>query len=215
MDAFEICVPFLSMSNKETMLVDKIYARTREEVNMFIRQHKLRVYDVNVVDVESLSTNASDLDIIDKWLFASNYDGSQYVIYTTESIIASAIDYVGERLAEYSMFGDAITRTEIPIIDIINRLIEKMKHAMILDYLILDPSMLVLYDEVKEHFKTFSNKALDELIDSSYDPVETDGLYDYIFESLHISSYMRCAKPESITIEGYVEYIASWFTDGV
>jgi len=211
MDAFEICVPFLSMSNKETMLVDKIYARTREEVNMFIRQHKLRVYDVNVVDVESLSTNASDLDIIDKWLFASNYDGSQYVIYTTESIIASAIDYVGERLAENSMFGDAITRTEIPIIDIINRLIEKMKHALILDYLILDLSMLE-HDEVEEHFKTFSNKALDEL---TYSPDETDGLYDYIFESLHNSSYMRCAKPESITIEGYVEYIASWFTDRV
>lgn len=211
MDAFEICVPYLSMSNKETMLVDKVYARTREEVDMFIRQHKLRVYDVNVVDVESLSTNASDLDIIDKWLFASNYDGSQYVIYTTESIIRAAIDYVGERLAETSMFGDAITRTEIPIIDIINRLIEKMKHAMILDYLILDTSMLE-HDEVKEHFKTFSNKALDELTDS---PAETDGLYDYIYESLHNSSYMRCAKPESITIEGYVEYIASWLTDRV
>ena len=60
MDAFEICVPYLSMSNKKTMLVDKVYARTREEVNMFIRQHKLRVYDVNVVDAESLSTNAND-----------------------------------------------------------------------------------------------------------------------------------------------------------
>jgi len=211
MDVFEICVPYLSMSNKETMLVDKIYARTREEVNMFIRQHKLRVYDVNVVDVESSFFNTSDLDIIDKWLFASNYDGSQYVIYTTASIIACAIDYVGDRLVENSMFGDAITRTEIPIIDIINRLIEKMKHAMILDYLILDPSMLE-HDEVKEHFKTFSNKALDEL---TYIPDETDGLYDYIYESLHYSSCMRCAKPVSITIEGYVEYIASWLTDRV
>lgn len=211
MDAFEICVPYLSMSNKKTMLVDKVYARTREEVNMFVRQHKLRVYDVNVVDVESLSTNASELDIIDKWLFASNYDGSQYVIYTTESIISAAIDYIGERLAECSMFGDVITRTDIPIIDIINRLIEKMKHAIILDYLLLDSSMLE-HDEVKEHFKTFSNKALVELTDS---PAETDGLYDYIYESLHNSSYMKCAKPESITIEGYVEYIASWLTDRV
>lgn len=211
MDAFEICVPYLSMSNKKTVLVDKVYARTREEVNMFIRQHKLRVYDVNVIDPESLTTDISNTDIIDKWLFASNYDGSQYVIYTTESIVYAAIDHIGERLAEYSMFGDAITRTEIPIIDIINRLIEKMKHAIILDYLLLDSSMLE-HDEVKEHFKTFSNKALDELIDS---PAETDGLYDYIYESLHNSSYMRCAKPESITIEGYVEYIASWLTDRV
>lgn len=211
MDAFEICVPYLSMSNKKTMLVDKVYARTREEVNMFVRQHKLRVYDVNVVDVESLTTDIRDTDIIDKWLFASNYDGSQYVIYTTESIVYAAIDYIGERLAECSMFGDAITRTDIPIIDIINRLIEKMKHAIILDYLLLDSSMLE-HDEVKEHFKMFSNKALDELTDS---PAETDGLYDYIYESLHNSSYMRCAKPESITIEGYVEYIASWLTDRV
>ena len=209
MDAFEICVPYLSMSNKETMLVDKVYARTREEVNMFVRQHKLRAYDVNVIDPESLSTDVNESDMIDKWLFASNYDGSQYVIYTTESIVHDAIDHIGERLAEYSMFGDAITRTEIPIIDIINRLIEKMKHAIILDYLILDSSMLE-HDEVKEHFKTFSNKAL--LIDS---PAETDGLYDYIYESLHNSSYMKCAKPETITIEGYVEYIASWLTDRV
>lgn len=211
MDAFEICVPYLSMSNKKTMLVDKVYARTREEVNMFIRQHKLRAYDVNVIDPESLTTDISDTDIIDKWLFASNYDGSQYVIYTTESIVHGAIDHIGERLAECSMFGDAITRTDIPIIDIINRLIEKMKHAIILDYLLLDSSMLE-HDEVKEHFKTFSNKALDELIDS---PAETDGLYDYIYESLHNSSYMKCAKPETITIEGYVEYIASWLTDRV
>lgn len=211
MDAFEICVPYLSMSNKETMLVDKVYARTREEVNMFIRQHKLRVYDVNVVDAESLTTDIRETDIIDKWLFASNYDGSQYVIYTTESIVYAAIDHIGERLAECSMFGDVITRTDIPIIDIINRLIEKMKHAIILDYLLLDSSMLE-HDEVKEHFKTFSNKALDELTDS---PAETDGLYDYIYESLHNSSYMKCAKPETITIEGYVEYIASWLTDRV
>lgn len=211
MDVFEICIPYLSMSNRKTMLVDKVYGQTREEVDMFIKQHNLRVYDVNVLDVESISTNASDLDVIDKWLFASNHDGSQYVIYTTESIIRAAIDYIGERLAENSMFGDAITRTDIPIIDIINRLIEKLKHAMILDYLILDSSMLE-HDEVKEHFKTFSIKALDELTDS---PSETDGLYDYIYESLHNSSYMRCAKPESITIEGYVEYIASWLTDRV
>lgn len=211
MDVFEICIPYLSMSNRKTMLVDKVYGQTREEVDMFVRQHNLRVYDVNVLDVESISTNASDLDVIDKWLFVSNHDGSQYVIYTTESIIRAAIDYIGERLAENSMFGDAITRTDIPIIDIINRLIEKMKHAMILDYLILDSSMLE-HDEVKEHFKTFSIKALDELVDS---PSETDGLYDYIYESLHNSSYMRCAKPEAITIEGYVEYIASWLTDRV
>ena len=211
MDAFEICVPYLSMSNKKTMLVDKVYARTREEVNMFIRQHKLRAYDVNVIDPESLTTDINESDIIDKWLFASNYDGSQYVIYTTESIVHDAIDHIGERLAECSMFGDVITRTDIPIIDIINRLIEKMKHAIILDYLLLDSSMLE-HDEVKEHFKTFSNKALDELTDS---PAETDGLYDYIYESLHNSSYMKCAKPETITIEGYVEYIASWLTDRV
>lgn len=211
MDVFEICIPYLSMSNRKTMLVDKVYGQTREEVDMFIRQHNLRVYDVNVLDVESLSSDVNDQDLISKWLFVSNRDSSQYVIYTTESIVHEAVDHVGERLSEVSMFGDAITRTDIPIIDIINRLIEKLKHSIILDYLLLDTS-LVECDEVMSHFKTFSNKALDELTDS---PSETDGLSDYIYESLHNNSYMKCVKPESITIEGYVEYIADWLTDKI
>ena len=58
MDVFEICIPYLSMSNRKTMLVDKVYGQTREEVDMFIKQHNLRVYDVNVVDVESLSSHS-------------------------------------------------------------------------------------------------------------------------------------------------------------
>ena len=72
---------------------------------------------------------------------------------------------------------------------------------------------MLMYTEetTKEHFKTFSNKALDSLPDS---PSETDSLYDYIYESLHGSSYMR-TKPEAITLEGYVEYIADWLTDRV
>ena len=127
-------------------------------------------------------------------------------------LLRDAVDHVGERLSEVSMFGDAITRTDIPIIDIINRLIEKLKHSIILDYLLLDTS-LVECDEVMSHFKTFSNKALDELTWCS--PSETDGLIDYIYESLHNNSYMKCVKPEAITIEGYVEYIADWLTDKI
>ena len=214
MDVFEIVVPYLSTTNKKTMLTTKVYATTREEVSFFICQHNIKVYDVNVLNPESFCKDFSESDLIDKYLFKSNHDNTDYRIYTTENIIRDAIDYLGEKLAGLSMFGNAILRTDIPIIDIINLLIEKLKHVAILDYLVMDETNLEILgmDKVKEHVRTFSNKAFELLPDS---PSESDALYDYIYESLHNSSYCKGSKPEAITIEGYVEYIASWLTDRV
>ena len=209
MDVFEISIPYLSMANRKTMLIDKVYAKTREQVDHFIKQHNLRVYDVNILRTDDFNRDFNELDTIETWLFRSNHDNGEYIIFTTENLIREAIDYIGEKMAEVSMFGDAIIRTDIPIIDIINRLIEKLNHSAILDYLLLDAP---IDDSVYSHYKTFSNKALDVLPDS---PSESDELYDYIYESLHNSSYMRCIKPEAITLEGYAEYIAYWLTDRI
>jgi len=212
MDVFEIVVPYLSSENKKTMLTTTVYATTREDVSMFIRQHNIKVYDVNVKQVDSIKESINEADTIGKILFRSNFNYDDYIIYTTENILREAVDYIGEKLAEVSMFGDAILRTDIPIIDIINRLIEQLKHAAILDYCLLESSELST-EEAQSHIKTFSNKAHDVLEDY---PSESDMLYDYIYESLHNASYMwLCGKAEAITIEGYVEYIASWLTDRV
>ena len=215
MDVFEIVIPYISTANKQTMLTTKVYAETRQHVSMFIHQHNIKVYDVNVLSSDSINKDFSEFDIINKFIFRSNRDNKEYEIYTTENIIHDAVDYIGEQLAEISMFGEGILHTDIPIIDIINRLLEKLKHTAILDYFLLDEDGVMMYTEgtTMDHFKTFSNKAFDLLPDS---PSETDSLYDYIYESLHSSSYMgSCGKPEAITLEGYVEYIADWLTDKV
>ena len=214
MDAFEIVIPYLSSSNKKTMLTTKVYTTEREQVSLFVHQHNIKVYDVNVIDSEKLLHDVNEADMLNKYIFRSNSDYNDYEIYTTESILNSAVDYIAEKLSGVCIFGNAIIRTDIPIIDIINRLIEHIKHVMIVDYMMLDDCSDEFVN-VLEHIKTFSNKVEDigyELTDS---PSELD-VCDYIYESLHNASYMcLCKKPEAITIEGYVEYIASWLTDRV
>ena len=216
MDVFEIVVPYLSTTNKKTMLTTKVYATSREQVSMFVRQHNIKVYDVNIMNPESFTTDVNESDIISKFIFRSNSDYNDYEIYTTENILSDAINYIAEKLSAVLMFGDAIMRTDIPIIDIINRLIEQMKHAAIVDYMLLDDtSVEVMTNDAQEHIKTFSNKVKDTGYDLSDSPSELD-VCDYVYESLHGASYMNmCGKPEAITIEGYVEYIASWLTDRV
>ena len=214
MDVFEIVVPYLSTKNKKTMLTTKVYATSREQVSMFVRQHNIKVYDVNIMDPESFTTDVNESDILDKFIFRSNSDYNDYEIYTTENILSDAINYIAEKLSGVSLFGDAIMRTDIPIIDIINRLIEQLKHAAIVDYMLLDDTSVEV-KEIEEHIKTFSNKVKDVGYELSDSPSELD-VSDYVYESLHGASYMnQCGKPEAITIEGYVEYIASWLTDRV
>lgn len=214
MDVFEIVVPYLSTKNKKTMLTTKVYATSREQVSMFVRQHNIKVYDVNIMDPESFTTDVNESDILNKFIFRSNSDYNDYEIYTTENILSDAINYIAEKLSGVSMFGDAIMRTDIPIIDIINRLIEQLKHAAIVDYMLLDDTSVEVKD-IQEHIKTFSNKVKDVGYELSDSPSELD-VSDYVYESLHGASYMNhCGKPEAITIEGYVEYIASWLTDRV
>ena len=214
MDVFEIVVPYLSTKNKKTMLTTKVYATTREQVSMFVRQHNIKVYDVNIMDPESFTTDVNESDILNKFIFRSNSDYNDYEIYTTENILSDAINYIAEKLSGVSLFGDAIMRTDIPIIDIINRLIEQLKHAAIVDYMLLDDTSVEVKD-IQEHIKTFSNKVKDVGYELSDSPSELD-VSDYVYESLHGASYMNhCGKPEAITIEGYVEYIASWLTDRV
>ena len=153
MDVFEIVVPYLSTKNKKTMLTTKVYATSREQVSMFVRQHNIKVYDVNIMDPESFTTDVNESDILDKFIFRSNSDYNDYEIYTTENILSDAINYIAEKLSGVSMFGDAIMRTDIPIIDIINRLIEQLKHAAIVDYMLLDDTSV----EVKEIVKPVYN----------------------------------------------------------
>lgn len=209
MDWFEVVIPTLSTTDRKTMLTQKVYTNTREDIPIFIRQHDIRVYDVKVLRRTDGNIPCSDMDLLDHYAFASNKNDQIYNIITCEYFIRDAIDHIGAEFAESSMFGDLIIRTDLPIIDIINRHIESIRHSVILDYLLLDDNECV--DTVMNHWKTFSNKAL------SYvgNPSESDEYYDYIYESLHKNSIYRGVRPEPITIEGYIEYVAMMLSDRV
>lgn len=205
-EAFELVVPYTD--DKRTKLMKmRVYAYEREEVETFIRQHNIKYYEVNILYAEQIGKDFADHDVLKPFLFASNRDNEKYEILTTETLIYEAIDYIAEQIADSSIYGDAILRTDIPIIDIINRLIEKMKHSVILDYAMLDDTTAI--EEMEQHIRTFSNKAL-ELEDN---PDESDRMYDYVYDSLHNASMLQGSAPESITIEGYVEYFATMITD--
>lgn len=210
-DVFEIVIPYLS-SNGDDVLKTTVYTTSRDEVTRFVRQHNIKLYDVNILKPESLGKDFDVSSMLQEFEFASNHDDHTYRILTTEALIYEAIDYIAEQLTGTLMFGIAILRDEIPVIDVINSLIVKLKHTQILDYILLDTSYCNACDVDKlKHYKTFCNKAF-ELEDM---PDNNDQMYDYIFDSLHNSSLLHGIKPESITIEGYVEYFATILTDRI
>ena len=209
MDWFEVGRPTLSTSNRKTMLTQKVYTTSREQVEIFVKQHDIRVYDVRIKRSKDEDLPCSDKDLLDYFTFASNKSDQLYSIITCETFISDAIDYIGADFAGYSTFGDLILRTDIPIIDIINRHIEAMHHSVIMDYLLLDDNQCV--ENVMDHWKKFSNKAL-SYVES---PSEADQYNDYIYDSLHNNSIYRGTKPEPITLEGYIEYIAMMLSDRV
>lgn len=209
MDWFEVVIPTLSTTDRKTMLTQKVYTNTREDIPIFIRQHDIRVYDVKVLRCTDGNIPCSDIDLLDHYAFASNKSDQIYNIITCENFIRDAIDYIGADFAGCSVFGDLILRTDLPIIDIINRHIEALRHSVIMDYLLLDDNQCV--ETVMDHWKKFSNKAL------SYVecPSEADQYNDYIYDSLHNNSIYRGSRPEPITLEGYIEYIAMMLSDRV
>jgi hypothetical protein len=208
-DIFEIVIPYLTSSKKKTMLTIRVYTDKQEWVDLFIKQHNIKVYDVNILEPESFGRDFPDTEMLDRFVFESNVDGQQYTIITSEELLDKAIDYVGSQFSGVCVFGDAIFRTDIPIIDIINRLIEKVKHANILDYFMLEG---LPDDDIRERYKAFSVKVFDTLPNS---PCEDDLVDDYIYESLHANSYLHGKGPEAITVEGYVEYMAMLLSDSV
>lgn len=215
-DAFEIVIPYLTTNEKHPMLTWKVYAYTREEVDTFIRQYKIRFYDVNILYAEQIGKDYDERDVLKEYTFVSNQDGNKYTLLSTESIIYDAVEYIAEKLSETLIFGSAILKTDIPIIDIINRLIETLKHTSILDYSLLDDDFMATLDDIEEmnvrgHIRTFSNK-IDELEDW---PDENDRMYSYIFDSLHNASILYGTGPEPITLEGYIEYMATMLTDSI
>ena len=172
MDVFEIVIPYLSKANKETMLTTKVYTTEREYVSMFVRQHNIKVYDVNVLTSDSINKDFSDFDMINKFIFKSNHDNKEYQIYTTENIVHDAVDHIGEQLVETSMFGEGILHTDIPIIDIINRLIEKLNHSAILDYFLLDEDGMMMYTEETTKEAAISSESTDYIYDNSETTVD-------------------------------------------
>lgn len=209
MDIFEVVIPYLS-TDRDKVLTTTVYSTNRKNVMQFIRQHKIDRYKINVLSSDKPHDIYDISDVLQEFTFGSNKSNDEYNIMTTESLICEAVDYISEMLIQTLMFGPGILRVEFPIIDFINNEIESLKHTQIIDYVIMDSEYCDTDDEdFKRHYKTFSNKYY-EMEDC---PDNNDHIYNYVHDSLRGASLLHGCGIEAITLEGYVEYIASMLTD--
>lgn len=179
------------------------YHDERSIINKFIVQHQLKNYKIDVVK------NNDDIDqqaILEEHYFKSNYNDDEYTVWTNDRILKQASDYVADKLSNVCVFGNIIVENKIPIVDIVNKLLDDLPYVEIIDYSLMDE----INDASLEHIKSGNYEAYDGRTpdNESYETQPGDWIFDTLRDDV---GPMGCVEP--ITLEAYVEFIASLTTD--
>lgn len=202
MDVFKIRIPYMSKRDNYQHIAElKIYSSDREHVQLFIKQHRITIYEITLFPEYEYYPS---LDVIKPFKFYSNNDHRIYTIYTTERFVKYSKAHVGGRLSDYMTFGNLILRDDIPIIEIIFKLLETLPHVVIQEYVKLDD------DDCTESQRKHKHVLYEdlELMLHEFDTVE-DCYFEYIYNSLGYYDEHPDANVQSISLEGYVEYIST------
>lgn len=189
-----------------------VYSYTRQNMELFLRQHNFDTSIIHVDCIKASEFDDSDENILNEYLFKSNkYIDEIYTIITTEKFVSDAIQSICSDLSESLIFGYAAIRTDIEIVEKINDLILSLRHVFVLDHTILGDDSTALSDSscmsevnnklFNKYTKSFNNLSSDV---DSYDD-------SYIYDSMFGNSIR--SKPQPITVEAYVSYFASIMLD--
>lgn len=205
MIVYEVIIPTLNSNANWLGLNHHVFTCDYNIASRFIKQHQLQVFEIKRHVVDDANDVSGDADELRQCKFKSNEDHKDYTLYTTETILTQAIDYVGQQLAEVTMFGDMMLKTKIEIVDIISALISKLPHAQVSDYSLLEDHEFI--DEVRDKYKRYQKPY--------YDGPQEESYVDYIYESLHDAMMGYGQAVEPISLEGYVSYWAMILTDRI
>lgn len=220
MDIFQIIVPYIpTHNNPATIACMKIYTTNRDYVQSFILTHNITIYDVNVIsDTEDYQYDCyskpypvlcndkytRDENTIRPYKFYSNTDHRIYTIMTTPRLIKYAKYYIGGNIADTLSFGDFILCDEFSIVNIITELVESLPHTAVAEYINLDQDNCTTSQLLH---KLSVYKDIDHFV-HGFD-TEEEAFYEYIYHSLKCYEEIDTNEPQTITLEGYVEYIST------
>jgi hypothetical protein len=196
---------FHSISDDIKKLSYSVYSYEKGDMDLFLKQHG---FDINNSYVECLPINdaniVGDNVLLQKHKFRSNILHEDVVIMTSPKIVEGAIESVCSDLSESLVFGYASLRADIEIIKIINDLIYKLDHVLVLDHSMIDDGGFLISPYYENYQKSMS-PSLD-------DGLSVDCLNDtYIYDSMFSKSSINATQP--ITVEAYVKYFTSMMID--
>ena len=133
--------------------IEEIFTFDRNTMLLFLTQHG---FDIDIAHVQIYHNINEDISpcwddirehMLKPFVFQSNVSGEKFTIYTTDNLLTSILDDVGETLSDTSMFGSLSLRTEIEIFDDINKDIETLRFGTIMDHNIANGE----YEYEEEH----------------------------------------------------------------
>lgn len=199
---------------KGTNIKYQTYSQNKSLVEKFIKQHQMGD-GLNLIQTldehEWVSDpNISEYDRLQTYKFKSNRTGKVYDIISTPILVEEAYVYVASELSEACLFGEMVTKRNIPIIDSCCTAIENLDFGFILD---LDDMNDEYESDIscnKHKWKTCVGSTPTE--EDFYSEGPSDKIvFDTLFDEYSLSNINN--KPQPITIEAYISYFVSLITD--
>ena len=129
---------FSSMHNTKKSMNYSVYAATADDLKIFLNQHGFTDVPNEAVTMVPKSEARYTSKIIEPYRFKSNKSNEIFTVYTCWEYIEDALQNATNDLTQCMLFGEAIIRRDIGIFKYIGDLIDHIKHAVIIDYIIAD-----------------------------------------------------------------------------
>ena len=179
-------------------------------MNLFLKQHcfnDITPESLSVVKFADVNKCPDRYNILQPYMFKSNYNDKIYTIITSEGFVNYAIDAVANDLNNYMVFGEAILRNDIAVFKTIGNIIYELPHTHIFDYILANE------ESVDNPGSLIDSDLLDMrrcYLSAMSAPCEDPGSY-MTFESLHDAVNTDEIMP--ITIECYTSSFVEMMTD--
>lgn len=204
---------FSSGSTRSSMTY-YVISRSIDDMNLFLKQHGFNnAHDaIRILPEDEFKPKdySHELRIC---IFKSNKQPGTFHVMTSEDLITRAIENTANDIADHSIFGEAILRTDIEFLKIIGSLIGKLEHGFVMDFNLADESMLFNSLENENQYKNRIMDMISEYKNRIGAPTEDIGSQT-ILQSLHDSCPDRdtgCIYP--ITVEAYVSTFTELMVD--
>ena len=125
----------------------EVYADDIEKMRLFLEQHNFTEEHIKYVKLCSLEEYTDDESFILKYYkFSSNLNNGIFNVMTTMGILGYAISLFSRQYADHMVFGPAIKREDIDIINIISQLAYGIPYTTVYEDMLTDGNDTMMMD---------------------------------------------------------------------